>query len=324
MAGGWMPGWALGVVVALSCGGAWGQVLLRVPGTQVQLPAGAGFAVSRVFVGLEDAGRGIDVVVTELPVGYAAVVGQLQEDDGAAVRRHVVDRREEVRVGGRVAMWVQGRMPPGMRRSTVGINPATEASGEGRQWLLVGTAAASVMVSASYPLDREAELAEELKQMLLGVVWDPTEAVDVTQQLPFTVVMPNGLRLAGAPGGRVMFSEDGRIGLRTRGQAMLTLQSLRRPVAEPTQDDARRLFQSLSQGQASRVTSVSDLTVGDLRGFEVIGEFGGRGEAVAVVYAAYLFNGPAMYQVLGQVGPDGAGVWMERFRLAVRTLRPRP
>lgn len=311
-----------GVLLALA-GSAAGQELVRVPGTQVQLPAGPGFRVSRVFVGLEDAERGIEVVVSEFPVGYPAVVRQLDRDDGAAVRRYVVERREEVRVGGRVAMWVQGRMPPGMRRSTAGINPATEGPGEARQWLLVGTAATSVLVTASYPLDRDAELSADMREMLLGTVWDPNEPVDVTLQVPFTMVVPNGLRLAGAPGSRLVYSEDGRISVRALGTANMSLQSMRKPSETVTADDVRRLYQGLSQGQPVRVTSVTPLRVGDLEGFEVVGEMGSGSDA-ATVYAAYLFNGPAMYQILGQVQATRSDPWLERFRLSVRTVRPRP
>lgn len=313
---------AAAVVGALVWAGsvASAQEPLRVAGTRVRLPAGEGFVASRLFVGLQDPLRGIDVVVAEFPAAYASVLNTLA-DNGSAVRRYVVDRREEVRVGGRTATWVQGRMPVGMRPSTVGINPSTEASGEGKQWMLVGNAAASVLITASYPLDRERELQDEMRTLLLGAIWEPGETPDVLQQLPFTVVVPGQLRLAGAAGGRVIHSEDGRVVPRVNTMAMLTMLSSRNPIGEPTEEEIRRLFQSIGQGRPVRVAAASRVTVAGLSGWEVVGEVETSREVRTLLYAMYLFNGEAMYQVFGQVGTGQAGPWVERFRLAARSLR---
>lgn len=297
--------------------------VMRVPGTKVRLTLPAGFKVARAFVGLEDKARGIEIQVGEFPTTLAGLLKGL-EPGGVLVKTHAVDRREEVRVGGRTAYYARGKQKAEVRPTTMGINPATLDEGEVRQWVLVGNSATSVLVTATYPIGMDKELDEEVRVALLSMEWVPEERVDVREQLPFTFAEPEGLKLGGSLAGRVNYTEDGRMMPGKPETALISLFATRNAGAPLTEAEARRQFVSIGRGKEMRVTSIREVTVGGLRGYELSGEIVVSKDQVLSVYTQTLVDGEVRYSLFGQIAGEKGAAWVERFRATAQSIRGKP
>lgn len=297
--------------------------VMRVPGTRVRLTVPAGFEVARAFVGLEDKARGIEIQVGEFPTTLNGLRKSLEEG-GSLVRMHAVDRRNEVRVGGRTAYYARGKQRAEVRPTTMGVNPATLEEGEVRQWLLVGNASMSVLVTATYPMRKDKELDEGVRLALLSMVWEPEEKVDVRDQLPFTFVEPEGLKLGGSMAGRLNFTEDGRLMPGTPETALVSVFATRNAGAPLTEAEARRQFVSIARGKEVRVKSIGEVTVGGLKGYEVSGEIVVSKDQLLTVYTQTLVDGEARYSLYGQMGGEKGAAWLERFKAAAQSIRAKP
>lgn len=307
---------------AVAAAGEVKRVEVRVPGTRARLKVPEGFEVNRLITGVADKVRGVEISVAEFPVSYKVLLRGL-EDGGTTVRMHAMDHREETRIGGRVAYYARGKQKAELRPTTRGANPSTLEVGEVRHWLLVGNAASSVMLTATYSMAEDEALDVLVRETMSSLVWDPVEEVEIGELLPFTFVVPEGLKPGGALGGRVNYTSDGRVIPRKGDGVLVSLFATRVPVSDASEAQARKLFMAIGAGKPIRLKSIAPVEVGGLKGFELSGELDATRDLKLVVFTQMLFDGEAMYSVYGQVGIAEGPAWLEKFRALGRSIRVR-
>jgi len=165
---------------------------VRVPGTRVSLSLPEGFSLSTEFPGI-GADDLTSVLVTELAAPLATTAEGFSPE-ALAGRGVVVHRASDVAVGAR-----RGRLLHATQR----VDGVTF-----RKWiLLLGDHAASVLVTATTPLDLETVHQEALVGVLQGARWDPALSVPAGEGLRFRVSEVATLRVMSTAPNAVVLSD---------------------------------------------------------------------------------------------------------------------
>lgn len=193
----------LGLIALLLTGGgaaAAEDLHTPIPGTGVSLIVPTGFTLSSAFPGL---GRDEDlssVLVTELPFPLEIARRSLEpaalEERGLSVHRIGI-----VEVDGHAALLVHASQSAG------GI--------QFRKWMvLIGDDQASVLITATTPLDKESVHQQALVEALRTARWSggQSEANRAEPELPFVIREPAPLRVVASSRDALLLSDPSRTG----------------------------------------------------------------------------------------------------------------
>lgn len=285
------------------------------PGLYLELKVPVGWRRVRWASGFEDKASGGYVTVTEFPLPVEAARRALSPG-GVLLKGYTVDRRENASIGGRDAVLVKG----------------TQGSANGvdvKYWLMFGNATKSVLVTGRYSQEQEAKLEPIIRSVLLSANWNPEATPAWTARLPYTVKVPEGLKLAGTVGDRLLYTESGRMA-RSVTQANMTLFVTSRE-GKPAFDEseAKKDFDQLSAGRAMKTVEFRKFKPagGDgLEAYEGVGTVEVNKDLSVTLYLCQVYDpeADATYSVFGQCESKEADQWLTALKDASRSLKLRP
>lgn len=168
---------------------------VRIPGTRVSLSPLPGFGLADTFAGITSPELRASVLVVEIPASYAETSVSLGPDSLDA-KGVTVTSREETTINGYPATVV-----------------ALGQEEDGTQYLkwatIFGNDTESVLLTATYPAELDADIGHVMKGELLAAAWMPTEITDPFEGMPFTVAEPLGYKVATRLANSLLLTKDG-------------------------------------------------------------------------------------------------------------------
>lgn len=245
------PAWLLALGLAASAAASEPQ---RIAGTGVSLDVPDGFHVSQEFPGF---GRDDDLtslLVSELPAPFEASRASFGAE-ALASRGVTLHRTVDVVVDGR-----RGLLMHASQRS---------AGVTFRKWiLLLGDDRASVLLTATTPLDREAMHRDALVSTLRSVRWDPEQKTSDTEGLRFRVSEVAPLRIVSSAPNAVVLSDPDH-GPGTLAPLVVVGSSLGRVQIRDLAGFARRRLDQTVSIEAVEIASEAPASLDGLPGHRI-------------------------------------------------------
>ena len=171
---------------------------MRVPGTSVSLAPPAGFSIAQQYPGFEQPDEQASIMVTELPVAAASMIGSMTAP-GLASRGMALISAQDVSIDARPARLLH-------------VSQKTSA-GDLRKWILIaGDVKRTAMVVGMFPADSSSSLADSIRHALLTVSFRVGPPTTQFEGLPFQITATSRLKLAERVSNMLMFTESGTTG----------------------------------------------------------------------------------------------------------------
>lgn len=284
-----------------------------VPGTRVRLSPPPGHEPGQGFHGYQWPDLGASIVVLELPGPYAEASAGMNEKGLRRAGMKLIDRKE-TRVCSRDGLLL---LVSQEREGTVY-----------RKWLTVcGDEKRALILTAVFPETRAPEISETFRKVLLGAEWDPALEIDPFAVLDWTIDAPRGLRFAGNLGQALSFTEDGVLVQKGKPEAPLFIvsPSIGAAPVEDARVFAEKRLRQMPNLKAIRIERSEAFSAGGLSGWEIVARARhSTADLELALHQVLLVRGEGYLLFVGQVDVAREKEWIERFRAACASWKPRP
>ena len=212
---------------------------MRVPGTSVSLAPPAGFSIAQQYPGFEQPDEQASIMVTELPVAAASMIGSMTAP-GLASRGMALIAAQDVSIDARPARLLH-------------VSQKTTA-GDVRKWILIaGDIKRTAMVVGMFPSDSSSLLADSIRRALLTVSFRVAPPATQFEGLPFQITATSRLKLAQRVSNMLVYTESGTTGSPGSTEALFVAGH---SIGQGQIPDVR----TLSESRAAQTTLVKGLT----------------------------------------------------------------
>lgn len=181
-----------------------------VTGTKLKMIAPRGFVKSTGYTGFMHEIAGSSILITEIPGDVNR--NMIGFDKKFLIKSGVVvDKQTFYRINGFDALLIEGKQ-------------VAYGKTYFRIMLLVGDIYRSYLVSASMISTSSQKHVEEVKESVLGVIYEPTKASDITDRFDFTInVSGTGLQKANMMLSSLTYTDDGNVPSKTQEKTSMTI-----------------------------------------------------------------------------------------------------
>jgi hypothetical protein len=286
---------------------------IGIPGTRIELPLPAGFALSEQFAGIVHDATGASVVVSEVPRPLPVMREALTEERLAA--------------GGLVLHESKELELDGTDATLVYASQVSQGVGY-RKWLLVfGDAERTVSLVASVEARHEEAMRDVLVACLRGVRWDPSRPVDSFAGLGFHVTETPALVVTERVSTMLFLTRPRAEGPIAPGDPLFIVGTTGRPDPLPELDAlARDNVRSIREVRDVSFESETPLELDGMAAFETVarGFDAETGEPVVVYQALALDGEERVVLMQGIVGADRAERYLPEFRAVAASFARDP
>lgn len=282
-----------------------------VPGTRVCLEAPPGHEPGQGFDGYQWPATGSSLFILEFPAPQSemakafAVPGPV--GDGMTVLHS-----KSVRACGGQAQLVQ---------------LSQTASGTlFHKWILIcGDEHTTILLNAVYPASAEDQLSEPFRAALLSAVWDSSLVIDPLAKLDWSIEPPPQLELAHETGGMLMYTQVGVVEQEDAGAPVFVIAPSMGTVAiEDLRASAEAGVHRLAETHSLEITSSRATTIASFDAWEIVGQArDSKSDRPLAIYQMMIVRGDGYILIVGIVDAYAAPDWLERFRTAASSWRPK-
>jgi hypothetical protein len=301
--------WTLiAVFAALSAGSAAGAD--RVPGTAVTLTPPAGFSPATRFEGFENNESGAAISITEAWGSVRPLLNGMTVPKLAAQGMELVSFTEMTVAGGPAVLVHM------IRKGAVV---------EFESWMLVRWKdARAVILVGTFDRTSPDSVRETVKSALLAATWDPSQLVDITENLPFRISETAELKIARRVGHVLTLTNEGSWDVVVGEGPLLNVErSIDEEDLSHLQAFARQRVRQTAQIIGVRDIQGEMVEVADgLPAYELQASARDRiSRAPLRVYQLLIADGRRYFLVQGLIGPSQAERFVPQFREVARSLR---
>ena len=280
-----------------------------VPGTRISLVPPSGFVPADRFAGFLQEEKGASIMIMEIPGPYSQVSAGFADSAKLAARGIVLASREDRAVNGFKGMLVR------MEQSAHEIDYL--------KWALVfGDETESVMVTATFPRELDAELSEKMRRSVLSSRWSRSKPVPPTEGVKFSVRESGDMRFAGRMAGALAYTRKGIFpNPSIYDPLFLVAQSFSKSAIADYKGFAQARILATVDVAGIRIEETTPLEIDGLGGYETIaiGKDRDSGEPM-LLYQTILFDDGAYYIMHASVGAEEREAYTTTFREMARSF----
>ena len=191
------------------------------------------------------------------------------------------------------------------------------------KWIVAfGNDKETKMVTATFPKSDEANLAHQLKEVVLSTKFDDTPPPAPGADVGFAIVASAKLKLTRGIGKMLMYTKDGVIPAKSPEDPLfIAAPSLSKvPIENKRQFAIQRLYQT-AHTKISSVTFNNEITIDGLDGYEIVADAEDADSRTPLtVYQVVLFDDRSYILMQGLVGADVSGEYLPEFKAMARSL----
>jgi hypothetical protein len=282
-----------------------------VPNTRVCLVAPPGHEPGQGFDGYQWSDTGASLIILEFPAPQAAIAS------GLAVPGPIGE--------GMTVLHSESLQACGGKGQLAQVSQTAAGTLYHKWFLACGDEKETLMLNAVYPASHEETLSASLRAALLSAVWDRSIVVDSFAKVDWSIVAPPELHLAHESGGMFMYMQDAALEQQdTRAPSFIVAPSMGTVAIEDLRTTAEARFHQLAQLQSIEITSSQAKTIGSVDAWEIVGQArDSKSDVPLSVYQVMLVRGDSYILVVGTVDAKLAPEWIERFRTAASSWKPK-
>ncbi len=282
---------------------------INIPGTQVQLEAPAGFALSERFPGLHHPPSGSSILVTVLSAPYEEMVRGFTEDN-LATRDMTLLSNQDVTISGYAAQLLA---------VTQTVNGVTF-----KKWMgVLGDAERSVLVMGTYPASFAERLSEPVRSSVLSATWMQNDNVGLFDGLSFSIEETDRLKVSERVQNMLMLTRPEARGTVPAAEPILIVG----PAHSEVRIENLEGFAKERVKKTANITSLHDIegtetTISGYPGYEITAKAADNGTgAPMAVYQLLVVVDASYYIAQGLIGADRVAEYLPQFRKIARSLQ---
>lgn len=282
-----------------------------VPGTRVCLVAPPGHEPGQGFDGYQWPTTGSSLIIVEFPGPQSELA------KGFAVEGPVGE--------GMTVLHTESLQACGGKGQLAQVSQTASGTLYHKWVLACGDEKATLMLNAVYPASHEETLSASLRAAVLSAVWDRSLVLDPFAKVDWSINPPPELKLAHETGGMFMYTQDGVAEQSDIGAPVfMVAPSMGTVAVEDLRARAEARFHKLGQIQDSEIASSQAKTIAGLHAWEIVGQARDtKSDRPLSIYQVMLVRGDSYILVVGMVDAKTGPDWLERFRTAASSWKPK-
>jgi len=192
------------------------------------------------------------------------------------------------------------------------------------KWVLVlGDETESVVISATFPKERERQLSRKLRASVLTSMWDRKNSIPLTEGLNFSITEKGELRITKRISNGLLFSKCGVFPSKDIDDPILVVApSFRRTdIGDPEEFAQARVFKT-AQVTDIEIESTNKVTIDTLEGYEIVAAAKDKDSGRPMtVFQVILFEEQGYFLIGGLVSSKNREPSLKVFREMANTFR---
>ena len=258
--------------------------LTPIPGTKYSMIPPEGFVISPNFSGFQNNETGSSIIIVDLPTDFAELDKSFTKD-ALKSKGITLISKEKVKHNNSDASLIK------VSQKGNGINYL-------KQILVFGEDSKTVIVNAVYP-EKYKSFENEIYKSLLTVKYDDKQISDPLSAAPFSINTDGtSYQFVKSMVNSLLFTGDGK--LPSEKGLLIVSASLGEFSAIDQKEFAVERFKKLPNGTEAIIKKVENITISDMKGFEIIAE----GKEKEMQYQVILFAPEKYYLIYGEAKTD--------------------
>jgi hypothetical protein len=281
-----------------------------VQGTRIRMKHPDSYVLSKDFAGFANVSANSSIMVTELPAPFALATAGFTEA-GLASKGMKLLSKAEIQVGDLPGQLVA------VEQKAYGLSF--------RKWInAFGNSEVTFVVTATYPEEKESELAEKLKAVVITARFDPSlKNPSPEDTVPFTISGGSKYKVAGVLQGTLMLTPSGKLAASTGktssafvvGKALGTI-----PVTDKIAFAKARLMQT-SKVTGIEIVSERDEKIDGMPAREIVATAKEANDSNVLIYLTLVYPSESYFIMQGMSELTDQKSQVDEFRAIAKSFK---
>lgn len=278
---------------------------IKVPGTKCSMIPPNGFVATNAFSGFQSPETGASIMINELPAPYQQIV------DGFTA--------EALKTRGMTLISKQTIDFNHSKATLLELSQPANGTTYLKQILIFGDPKGTVMVNGIYPESSKA-IEPQIKEALLSTVYNNAQNDNPLDAAPFTIdTKDTDFQFVKYISGSLLYSTDGKIP--TEKPTLIVGNSIAKVPSQSQKTYSQERLKRLPGGEQNVIREIKEITVDNLKGYEIVADGKTKDNKAALVYQAMLFNESGDYYIIVGQAAEEFDKYLESFKKVTRTFK---
>ena len=286
---------------------AYGQTekLIKVAGTKCSMIPPSGFVAATTFSGFQNAETGASIMINELPAPYQTLVDGFTE--------------ESLKSRGMTLIKKQTIDFKGSKATLISLTQSANGTTYLKQMLVFGNAKGTVLVNGIYP-GASKEIEAQIKQALISTVYNISQNENPLEAATFTIdIKDTDFKLIKYMSGNLLYSTDGKIP--TEKPTLIVGNSIAKISSQNQKKYSEERLKKLPRGELNVIKEINEITIDNLKGFEIIANGKTKDDKAELVYQVMLFNENGDYYIIIGQTKEEFDKYLQSFKKVAKTFK---
>ena len=281
------------------------EKLIKVSGTKCSLIPPNGFVAATTFSGFQNAETGASIMINEIPAPYQSLV------DGFTA--------EALKSKGMTLIKKQTIDFNGSKATLINITQPANGTTYLKQMLVFGDTKGTVLVNGIYP-EASKDLEPKIKNALLSTVYNNLQNDNPLEAASFTIdIKDTEFKLIKYISGSLLYSTDGKIP--TEKPTLIVGNSIAKVSTQNQKKYSEERLKKLPGGELNVINEINEITIDNLKGFEIVANRKTKDDKIELVYQVMLFNESGDYYIIVGQTQEDFKKYLESFKKITKTFK---
>lgn len=255
---------------------------IKVSGTKCSLIPPSGFVAATTFSGFQNAETGTSIMINELPAPYQSIV------DGFTA--------EALKSRGMVLIKKQTIDFNDSKATLIHLTQSANGMTYIKQMLVFGDTKGTVLVNGIYP-EASKEIESQIKDALFSTVYNISQNDNPLEAATFTIdVQETNFKVIKYMSGSLLYSTDGKFP--TEKPTIIVGNSIAKIPSQNQKKYSEERLKKLPGGDLNVIKEIKEISVDNLKGYEIIADGKTKDGKPELVYQVMLFNDKGDYYII--------------------------
>ncbi len=286
---------------------AFGQTekLIKVSGTKCSLIPPIGFVAASTFSGFQNTETGSSIMINEIPAPYQSLV------DGFTA--------EALKSKGMTLIKKQTIDFNGSKATLINLRQSANGTNYLKQMLVFGDTKGTVLVNGIYP-EALKDIEPQIKDALLSTVYNNSQNDNPLEAATFTIdTKDTDFKLIKYMSGSLLYSTDGEIP--TEKPTLIVGNSIAKVSTQNQKKFSEERLKKLPRGELNVIKEINEITIDNLKGFEIVANGKTKDDKAELVYQVILFNEKGDYYILVGKTKEAFDTYLDSFKKIAKTFK---
>ncbi|MGJ7031531.1 hypothetical protein [Niabella hirudinis] len=278
---------------------------IKVSGTKCSIIPPGGFVAAKAFSGFQSSETGASIMINELPAPYQQLV------DGFTA--------EALKIRGMTLISKQTIDLNNSKAALVKVSQPANGSTYLKQILIFGDSKGTVLVNGIYP-ENSKVIEPQIRVALLSTVYNKSQNEKPLKAAPFAIdTKDTDFKLIKYMSGSLLYSTDGKIP--TEKPTLIVGNAIANVSIQNQRRYSEERLKKLPGGEQNNIREIKEITVDNLKGYEIVADGKTKDSKAELVYQVMLFNESGDYYIIVGQTAEEFDKYLESFKKVTKTFR---